>query len=172
LLTRDSCSGFTHSLVMGALPITIRDKIMYMKAKSWLKLSPETIIAILVTAVVAPVPLAWTANSNHLFDTANVALVHTSSPSLPYGNDTYSDIEVSVENQGNATAEGCLLKVLGSAPDSEDPAEAVTLAESERFDLSPQDGRVLTMRVYLPDADEKQISFGAACEQIRPSQDA
>lgn len=143
-----------------------------MKAKSWFKLSPETVIAILVTAIIAPVPLAWTANSNHLFDTANVTLVHTSSPSPPYDNGTYSDIEVSVENQGNATAVGCLLKVLGFPPDSEDPADAVELAESERFDLSLQDGRVLTMSVYLPDADDKEISFSTTCEQMRSSQDA
>ena len=150
----------------------MRDKILCVKAKGWIKLSPETILAVLVTALIAPVPLAWTANSNHLLDTANVMVIHTSSPSLPYADNTYSDIEVSVENQGNATAEGCLLRVLGSPSDSEDPVGAVTLAESERFDLSPQDGLVLTISVYLPDASEKQIFFGAACEQVRSSQDA
>lgn len=147
----------------------IRDRIFYMKARSWTRLNPETILAVLVMAVIAPVPIAWTVNSNHMLDTASVSVIHASSPGPPYADNTYSDIEVSVDNQGSAIAEGCLVRVRGLPPSSDDPADAVTLAESERFDLAPQDGRVLTMSIYLPDADGKKVGFGTACEKTRPS---
>lgn len=141
-----------------------------MKARGWTKLNPETILAVVVTAVIAPVPIAWTVNSNHLLDTSSVRVIHVSSPSSPYAGNTYSDIEVSVDNQGSTTAEGCRVRVKGTPLSSEDPADAVTLAESERFDLSPQDGRVLTMSIYLPDADGKKIGYGTVCERTRPSE--
>ena len=132
-------------------------------------MSPETILAVLVTAVIAPVPISWAVNSNHMLDTASVSVIHVSSPSSPYGDNTYSDIEVSVDNQGSATAEGCLVRLQGFPPSSEDPADAVTLAESERFDLAPQEGRVLTMSIYLSDADGKEVGVGTGCEKTRPS---
>ena len=150
--------------------MSIRDRISYMKARGWTKLNPETILAVLVTAVIAPVPIAWTVNSNHMFDTASVSVIHVSSPSPPYAGNTYSDVEVSVDNQGSAKAEGCLVRVSGLPPSSEDLADAVTLAESERFDLAPQDGRVLTISIYLPDADGKKVGFGTVCERAGPSE--
>lgn len=133
-------------------------------------MSPETILAVLVTAVIAPVPIAWAVNLNHMLDTASMSVIHVSSPSSPYADNTYSDIEISVDNQGSATAEGCLVRVQGFPPSSEDPADAVTLAESERFDLAPQDGRVLTMSIYLPDADGKKVGLGTVCERTSPSE--
>lgn len=146
----------------------IRDRIFCMKARGWSRLNPETIMAVLVMAIIAPVPIAWTVNSNHMLDIASVSVIHVSSPSSPYAGNTYSDVEVSVDNQGSATAEECLVRVRGFPPSSEDPADAVTLAESERFDLAPQDGRVLTMSIYLPDAKGKKVAFGTGCERTRP----
>jgi hypothetical protein len=145
----------------------IRDRILCMKVRGWIRLSPETILAVVVTAIIAPVPIVWTVNSNHLLDTPDVRVIHVSSPSSPYADNTYSDIEISVDNQGSATAEGCLVRVQGFPPSSEDPADAVTLAESERFDLAPQDGRVLTISVYLPDSDGKEVGFDTVCERTR-----
>ncbi len=162
-LTRDR--SWYESLLM-----SIRDKILCMKARVWTRLNPETILAVVVTLVIAPVPIAWTVNSNHLLATSSVTVIHVSSPSSPYADNTYSDVEVSVDNQGNTTAEGCRVRAKGTPLSSEDPADVVTLDESERFELSPQDGRVLTMSIYLPDADGKTVGFGVVCERTRLSE--
>ncbi len=134
-----------------------------MKMKGWITPSPEAVLAVVVAAIIAPVPISWTVNSNHMLDAPSVRVVHISSPSSPYADNTYSDVEVSVDNQGNATAEGCLVRAGVSPPSSEDPEDIVMLAESELFDLSPQDGRVVTMSLYLPDASGQKLVFGMGC---------
>lgn len=134
-----------------------------MKMKGWIRPSPEAVLAVIVAAVIAPVPICWTVNLNHLLDTPSVRVIHISSPSSPYAENTYSDVDISVDNQGSATAEGCLVRAGVSPPSSEDPEDVVMLAESELFDLSPRDGRVVTMSLYLPDTNGKKVIFGTGC---------
>ena len=146
--------------------------MLCVKKKWWIGASPETVLAVLVIAIVAPVSASWTINSSHLLESASVNIIHVSAPSAPYADNTYSDVEIAVDNQGSATAEGCLVRAVGSPPSSEDPADSVMLAESEPFDLSPRDGRVVTLSIYLPDARGKVVAFGTMCESSRPSENA
>ena len=69
-----------------------------------------------------------------------------------YADDTYSDVQIAVNNGGNVAAEECSIKVYNHYLfyTSSDPDVTSVLGESERFTLPPQGGRTTTVSIYLP----------------------
>jgi hypothetical protein len=63
----------------------------------------------------------------------------------------YSDVQVAVNNGGDATAERCSVKAYNHFLfSSGNLDETSALGESERFSLPPQAGRSATVSIYLP----------------------
>lgn len=112
-------------------------------------------------AIIAPIPVLWFINSSELSDGPAVRVVSASPLSLPYANDTYSDVRVIVDNGGNVAAEECSVRAYNARLFSEDRDNTPALGESERFDLPPRGGYVATVRIYLPDASEETWQEGA-----------
>ena|SRR5215208_5646371 len=132
------------------------------KAISW------KVVAGLVAAIIAPIPVLWFINSSDFSDGPVVKVVSASPLSLPYANDTYSDVQVIVDNGGNVAAEECSVRAYNVRLFSEDPDNTPALGESERFDLPPRGGYVATVNIYLPDASEETSQEGAKAFVYEP----
>ncbi len=118
------------------------------------------VVAGLIAAILAPIPLLWLTNSSGLSDGPVLKIIGASPLSPAYANNTYSDTQVLVDNGGKVTAEECFVRAYDARLLPEDPANSATLGESERFDLLPQDGYVATVSIYLPNVS-KETSQGA-----------
>ena len=132
------------------------------KAVSW------KVVAGLAAAIIAPIPVLWFINSSDFSDGPAVKVVSASPLSLPYANDTYSDVQVIVDNGGNVTAEECLVRAYNARLFSEDPDNTPALGESERFDLPAQGGYAATVSIYLPGASEERSQEGTTTFVYEP----
>lgn len=112
----------------------------------------------LIAAIIAPIPMLWFINSSELSEAPAVKVVSASPLSLPYANDTYSDVRVIVDNGGDVAAEECSVRAYNARLFSEDPDNTPALGESEGFDLPSRGGYVATVRIYLPDAASEETS--------------
>jgi hypothetical protein len=135
-----------------------------MTIEGWVKANPKKVVAAIFAVLIAPVPLLLLINSSGLFDDPDPALVHLSLPSPTYAN-TYPDVRVAVNNRGNVTAEECLVRAYSADPDDPGGTRAL-LAESERFDLAPQEGHVATLDISLLDTTEALV-FLTECRNAR-----
>ena len=78
-----------------------------MSAKGPTKAISGKVVAGLVAAIIAPVPVLWLTNLSDLFDSPVVEVISVSPLSAPYANNTYSDAQITVDNGGKVTAEDC-----------------------------------------------------------------
>ncbi len=70
-----------------------------MSAKGPTKAISGKVVAGLVAAIIAPIPVLWLTNSSDLIDGPVVKVISVSSLSPPYANNTYSDAQTTVDNE-------------------------------------------------------------------------
>ena len=129
--------------------------------EEWIEANPERAAAGIVAAIIITVLIAWLTSSSGLFDGPALQRVHVSPPGPVYADGAYSDIQVAVNNGGNATAEECSVKAYDHLLfSSSDPDETWVLGESERFRLPPQAGHSATVSIYLPNVSGEALLQG------------
>jgi len=119
--------------------------------EEWIEANPERVAAGIVAAIIVTVLIVWLTSSSGLFDGPSLQRVHVSPPSPVYADGAYSDIQVALNNVGNATAEGCSVKAYDHLLfSSSNPDATLVLGESEQFRLPPQGEHFATVSIYLP----------------------
>ena len=137
----------------------IEEKI---KANPW-----EALIGI-VTIIIVPVLVVWSINLSGLFDGPSLYMLYISPLGSSYADDTYSDVQIAVNNGGNVAAEECSIKVYNHYLfyTSSDPDVTSVLGESEHFTLPPEGGRKTTVSIYLPNVSGEALYGGGVKSTI------
>jgi hypothetical protein len=129
--------------------------------EDWTKANSKDVITAIIGVLITPVLVAWLINWSGLsHDVPNLLIVHVSNPTPAYEDGTYSEVIASVQNTGYVMAQGCSVKAYNHLLFSQDIDESSVLGSTEQFDLSPQEGLVETVSVYLPSMSGEALLGG------------
>ena len=130
--------------------------------EDWTKANNKSVITAIIGVLITPVLVAWLVNWSGLSPEVppNLQIVHVSNHAPAYKDGTYFDVIASVQNAGNVTAQGCYVKAYNHLLFSQDIDESSVLGSTEQFDLSPQEGLVKTVSVYLPSMSGEALLGG------------
>jgi hypothetical protein len=114
-----------------------------------------TIAAVVATFVVVLIQSALRSEEPYL------QMVRVSFQPTPLSADeTYFDVDIAVNNASTATAKGCYSKAYNHLLFSEEIDESSELGRSEQFELSPHEGHVAPVSVYLTDLSGETLLGG------------
>ena len=127
----------------------------------WIKANINSVITAVIGVLITPVLAAWVLNwSGISHDGPSLLFINISSQTPAYADQTYSDVAAAVQNAGDVKAQGCSIIAYSPHPFSQGTDENSVLGSSEQFDLSPQEGLVETVSVYLPNMSGEAMLGG------------
>jgi hypothetical protein len=117
----------------------------------WTKANSDIVIIAVIGVLITPIPAGWAVNWSGLSHAdSSLQIVHISDQTPAYDNGTYSDVAAAVQNASAVEVQRCSIKAYNHLLFSQDIDENSILGSTEQFDLSPQEGLVKTVSVYLP----------------------
>ena len=128
----------------------------------------KRVVAWLIVALIAPIPVLWLLNSSGIYDGLAIKILAISPLSPPYANNTYTDAQIIVDNGGDITAEECFVRAYDANLLADNPDDTPASGESERFDLPPGGGHVTTVSIHLPDTSEVSSQEGVPALVVGP----
>ena len=131
--------------------------------EDWARANSNSVTIATIGVLITPVLLAYLLSWSGLSDTdtaPTLQVVHVSNYTPAYEDGTYSDVTAAVQNTGNGIAQGCFVKAYNHLLFSQDIDESSVLGSTEQFDLSPQEGLVETVSVYLPSMSGEALLGG------------
>jgi hypothetical protein len=127
----------------------------------WTKANIKSVIAATIGVLITPVLLAPIVNWSGLYHAApSLQIVHISNFTPAYDDNTYSAVTAAVQNSGDVKAQGCYVKAYNHLLFTQDIDESSVLGSTERFELSPHEGVVETVSVYLPSMSGEALLGG------------
>ena len=127
----------------------------------WSKANTKSVIAAIIGVLITPVLLAPIVNwSGRSHAAPSLQIVHISNLTPAYDDNTYSDVTAAVQNADDVKAQGCYVKAYNHLLFTQDIDENSVLGSTEQFDLSPHEGVVETVRVYLPSISGEALLGG------------
>ena len=125
-----------------------------------IKANPGRVLAAIVVAIGTTVALIVGLPDRGVLYGPALLMIHVSALAPVSDDGEYSGVRVAVENTGDATAELCTVNAYNRLPYSYEADETSVLGKSERFDLTPEGGRVTTLSLYLPALSGEALSGG------------
>ncbi len=125
-----------------------------------LRAKRKIIVAAILAGIIILTPVLAFLTFTGLLREPVLEIVYVSKPGPLYSDNTYSDIEVAVNNAGEAMAEGCFARAYDHHLFSTWIAEGSVLGSSERFELAPGEGLVTSVSIYLPDVSGEALLGG------------
>jgi hypothetical protein len=126
------------------------------------------VVAWLVVALLAPIPVLWLLNSSGIYDGLAIKTATISPLSPPYANNTYTDVQIIVDNGGDTTAEECFVRAYDVNLLADKPDDTPASGESERFDLPPGGGHLTIVSIRLSDTGEVSSQDGVPALVVGP----
>ena len=127
----------------------------------WIKANIKSVIAAIIGVLITPVLLAPIVNwSGRSHAAPSLQIVHISNLTPAYDDNTYSDVTAAVQNADDVKAQGCYVKAYSHLLFTQDIDESSVLGRTEQFDLSPHEGVMETVSVYLPSMSVEALLGG------------
>ena len=123
-----------------------------------IKANPGRVLAAIIVAIGTTVALILGLPDLGVRYGPALLMIHVSALAPVSDNGEYSGVRVAVENTGDATAEACTVNAYNRLPYSYEADQTSVLGTSERFDLTPEGGRVTTVSLYLPALSGEALS--------------